>query len=229
MLLTIPAVLDSDQVAAARAGLEGAAWVDGRATAGVQSALAKRNEQLPQDSPLGVELGRLIVAALNHHPLFLAAALPKAVFPPLFNRYSAEAGHAFGNHVDNAIRILPDGSGRIRTDLSATLFLSEPDSYEGGELIVEDTYGLHRVKLPAGDLILYPASSVHRVEPVTRGTRLAAFFWIESLVRDDGERTLLLDLDLGLRRLAEQCGDDDPAIVSLTGVYQNLLRRWAES
>jgi PKHD-type hydroxylase len=146
----------------------------------------------------------------------------------LFNRYTAQGGHAFGNHVDNAIRYLPDGAGRLRTDLSATLFLASPDEYEGGELVVEDSYGAHEVKLPAGDMILYPATSLHRVEPVTRGARLAAFFWIESMVRDDGQRTLLLDLDVGIRSLAERVGDVDPSIVSLTGTYHNLLRRWAD-
>ena len=229
MLVTIPAVLGPEQLRHARALLEAAAWEDGRATAGVQSALAKRNEQLPQDSAAGREIGAEITAGLGRNALFLSAALPKAIFPPLFNRYRAAGGHGFGNHVDNAIRYLPDGSGRIRTDLSATLFLSEPEEYEGGELTVEDNYGIHQVKLPAGDLILYPATSLHRVEPVTSGERLASFFWIESMVRDDAQRTLLLDMDLAVRRLAEKVGDEDPAIVSLTGTYHNLLRRWADA
>ncbi|TFI56734.1 Fe2+-dependent dioxygenase [Sphingomonas parva] len=228
MLITIPAVLDSAQVARARALLDAAAWEDGRRTAGQQSALAKRNEQLPPDSAQARELGAAILRALSANALFVSAALPKRIFPPLFNRYTAEGGHAFGNHVDNAIRYSPDGT-RIRTDLSATLFLADPGSYEGGELIVEDSYGAHAVKLPAGDMVLYPATSLHRVEPVTRGARLASFFWIESMVRDDGQRSLLLDLDVGIRSLAERVGDSDPAIVSLTGTYHNLLRRWADA
>ena len=229
MLVTIPAVLAPEQVRDALALLRAGAWEDGRGTAGVQSALAKRNEQLPQDSPDARALGAAITASLGRNALFLSAALPKAIFPPLFNRYSAEQGHAFGDHVDNAIRYLPGGSGRMRTDLSATLFLSEPGEYDGGELTIEDTYGVHQVKLPAGDMILYPSTSLHRVEPVTRGERLASFFWIESMVRDDGQRSLLLDMDLAIRRLAESAGDGDPAIVSLTGCYHNLLRRWADS
>jgi PKHD-type hydroxylase len=229
MLITIASVLDADQVDRARLLLGGAEWEDGRGTAGRQSALAKRNEQIPQGSPEAQEIGATILRALAHNALFMSAALPKRIFPPLFNRYSAEGGHAFGNHVDNAIRYLPDGTGRLRTDLSATLFLAAPDEYDGGELVVEDSYGAHAVKLPAGDMVLYPATSLHRVEPVTRGERLASFFWIESMVRDDGQRTLLLDLDVGVRALAERVGDDDPAIVSLTGTYHNLLRRWADS
>lgn len=229
MLIAIPSVLDAAQAAHARELLAGADWQDGRATAGAQSALAKRNQQLPDGSPAAREIGATILAGLGRSALFMSAALPKAIFPPLFNRYAAAEGHAFGNHVDNAIRFLPDGKGRIRTDLSATLFLSDPDSYEGGELTVEDTYGAHAVKLPAGDMILYPATSLHRVEPVTRGERLASFFWIESMVRDDGQRSLLLDMDVAIRRLAETAGDSDPAIVSLTGSYHNLLRRWADA
>jgi len=229
MLVTIPSVLDAATVARARARLEGAVWEDGRGTAGRQSALAKRNEQLSQDSVEARELGAAIVQSLSQSALFMSAALPKRIFPPLFNRYSADGGHAFGDHVDNAIRWLPDGSGRLRTDLSATLFLADPADYDGGELVVEDSYGAHEVKLAAGDMILYPATSLHRVEPVTRGVRLASFFWIESMVRDDGQRTLLFDLDVGIRSLAERVGDGDPAIVSLTGTYHNLLRRWADA
>ena len=228
MLVTVPSVLTVDQVAHARRLLAGAEWVDGKVTAGAQSALAKNNQQLPEGNAAAKEIGAAILAALGRNALFVSAALPKRIFPPLFNRYGAAEGHGFGNHVDNAIRFLPDGS-RLRTDLSATLFLSDPDSYDGGELTVEDTYGLHRVKLPAGDMILYPATSLHRVEPITRGERLASFFWIESMIRDDGQRTLLLDLDIAARSLAERCGDDDPAIVSLTGCYHNLLRRWADA
>ena len=228
MLLTIPSVLDAGGVARARDRLAAAAWQDGRGTAGLQSALAKNNEQLAEGSAEARELGAAILQALARNALFMSAALPKRIFPPLFNRYSAAAGHAFGNHVDNAIRFLPDGA-RLRTDLSATLFLGDPESYDGGELVIEDNYGAHAVKLPAGDMILYPATSLHRVEPVTRGTRLASFFWIESMVRDDGQRALLLDLDVGIRALAERVGDADPAIVSLTGSYHNLLRRWADA
>ena len=228
MLVTIPAVLTADQVAKARSLLADAEWVDGKVTAGAQSALAKRNQQLPQGSAAAKEIGAWILAGLGRHALFVSAALPKTIYPPLFNRYGAAEGHSFGNHVDNAIRFLPDGS-RLRTDLSATLFLSEPDDYDGGALTIEDTYGLHQVKLPAGDMILYPATSLHRVEPVTRGERLSSFFWIESMIRDDGQRSLLLDLDIATRSLAERCGDGDPAVVSLTGCYHNLLRRWADS
>jgi len=229
MMIAIPSVLSPEEVAHARSLLAAAAWTDGKVTAGAQSALAKNNQQLPQDSREAREIGDAILANLGRNALFISAALPKAIFPPLFNRYGAAEGHSFGDHVDNAIRYLPDGRGRIRTDLSATLFLSEPDSYDGGELIVEDTYGAHQVKLAAGDMILYPASSLHRVEPVTRGERIASFFWIESMVRDDGERALLLDMDVAIRRLAERVGDSDPSIVSLTGTYHNLLRRWADS
>ena len=229
MLVAIPEVLTPDQLARAGELLTAAQWEDGRATAGRQSALAKHNQQLPHDSPAARELGAAITASLSRHALFISAALPKTIFPPLFNRYAAAQGHRFGNHVDNAIRYLPDGSGRIRTDLSATLFLADPDSYDGGELIVEDSYGAHAVKLPAGDMILYPATSLHRVAPVTRGERLASFFWIESMVRDDAQRTLLLDMDVAIRQLAAKVGDDDAAVVSLTGTYHNLLRRWADS
>lgn len=228
MLVTIPTVLDAKQLAHARRLLAEADWEDGRSTAGIQSALAKRNQQLPQDSPSATEIRELILANLGRSALFMSAALPKAIFPPLFNRYVASEGHQFGNHVDNAIRFLPEG-GRIRTDLSATLFLADPDSYEGGELIVEDSYGAHSVKLAAGDMILYPSSSLHRVEIVTRGERLAAFFWIESMVRDDGKRSLLLDMDVAIRQLAADLGDQAQSVVALTGCYHNLLRRWADS
>jgi PKHD-type hydroxylase len=229
MLVTIPEVLDTDQIAHARKLLAAAKWEDGRSTAGIQSALTKNNEQLGSATPEARELGEMILGGLGRSALFLSAALPRTIFPPLFNRYTADAGHRFGNHVDNAIRGLPDGSGRMRTDLSATLFLSDPESYEGGELVIEDTYGVHSVKLPAGDMILYPSTSLHRVEPVTRGERIASFFWIESMVRDDGQRSLLLDMDVAIRQLAGQVGDDSAAVVSLTGCYHNLLRRWASS
>ena len=229
MLVAIPSVLSPPELEEARALLAEGRWDDGRVTAGAQSALVKRNRQLDQADAAGHKAAAIILKALKADGLFMSAALPRAIFPPLFNRYDAEGGHAFGNHVDNAIRFLPDGSGTIRTDLSATLFLSDPDDYDGGELVIEDSYGSHQVKLPAGDMILYPATSLHRVEPVTSGTRLASFFWVESMVRDDGQRTILLDLDAAVRTLAGQVGDDNPAVISLTGTYHNLLRRWADS
>jgi PKHD-type hydroxylase len=225
MLLDIPNVLTADQVAAARHALDQAEWVDGRVTAGHQSARAKRNMQLPEDHPAARQLGDAILAALQRHPLFISAALPLRVFPPLFNRY--EGGGSFGNHVDNAIRQVTGTPHRIRTDLSATLFLANPEEYDGGELLVEDTYGVHSVKLPAGNLVLYPSTSLHSVRPVTRGARIAAFFWIQSMIRDDGQRTLLFDLDTAIQRL-NQDTPDHPASVQLTGVYHNLLRRWAD-
>ena len=225
MLLQVPDVLTPEQVASCRRLLEAADWVDGRVTAGHQSARAKDNMQLPEDHEHAKTLGDTIMAALERNSLFMAAALPLKVFPPLFNRY--QNGQSFGNHVDNAIRQVTGTPHRVRTDLSATLFFSEPDEYDGGELVVEDIYGVHSVKLPAGHLILYPASSVHHVRPVTRGARLASFFWIQSMVRDDGERTLLFDLDVAIQRLA---GDvpDHTAVVELTSLYHNLLRRWAD-
>jgi PKHD-type hydroxylase len=225
MLLAIPAVLSAEQVAEARRVLEAAPWIDGRATAGHQSVRAKDNEQIPEDSEAARQLGEMVVGALQRSPLFVSAALPLRVFPPLFNRY--RGGQAFGTHVDNAIRQAPGTPHRLRTDLSATLFLSGPDEYEGGELVVEDTFGVHDVKLPAGHLILYPASSLHHVRPVTRGARVASFFWIQSMVRDDGARTLLFDLDTAIQGLGRD-HPDHPSTVQLTGVYHNLLRRWAE-
>lgn len=226
MLLQIPAVLTKAEVAACRLAIDAAAWVNGKATSGFQAALAKRNEQLPLADAAAKSQGALIVAALEKHPLFVSAALPHTILPPLFNRYGA--GHGFDNHIDNAVRLNPATGRRIRTDLSATLFLSEPDTYEGGELTVEDTYGAHAVKLEAGDLILYPATSLHSVTPVTAGTRVASFFWIQSLVRSDAQRTLLFDMDVAIQALAAKTAQDDPAIVSLTGTYHNLLRAWAE-
>jgi PKHD-type hydroxylase len=225
VLLAVPDVINSSQVAQARKILDQAEWVDGRVTAGHQSARAKDNLQLPEGSPAARQLGEMVLAALQDSPLFLSAALPRHVFPPLFNRY--EGGQAFGTHVDNAIRQIPGTPHRIRTDLSATLFLSDPADYDGGELVVEDTYGVHPVKLPAGHLVLYPASSLHHVRPVTRGARLASFLWIQSMVRDDGARTMLFDLDSAIRGLS---GDlpDHPSTLQLTGVYHNLLRRWAD-
>ena len=225
MLLQIADVLTADEVANARRRLDAATWIDGRVTAGHQSTKAKDNLQLPEDSPVARQLGDEILAALQRTPLFIAAALPARVFPPLFNRY--QGGQSFGNHVDNAIRHVSGTSVRIRTDLSATLFLAGPDEYDGGELVIEDTYGVHAVKLPAGHLVLYPASSLHHVRPVTRGARVASFFWIQSMVRDDGARTLLFDLDSAIQQLTQVHGDH-PVAVPLTGVYHNLLRRWAE-
>ncbi len=209
-----------------RALIDAGPWADGNATSGHQSALAKRNEQLPEDSDAANAAGALVLDALAASPLFVAAALPLKVFPPLFNRYGA--GQTFDTHVDAAIRIRRGSDFRIRSDLSATLFLADPDSYDGGELVVEGQFGENRVKLPAGDLVIYPASSLHRVEPVTRGTRVASFFWVQSMVRDDGARRMLFELDEGVQAAAGALGAGDPAVVKLTGVYHNLLRRWAE-
>jgi PKHD-type hydroxylase len=225
MLLPIPDVLTAEQVLRARELLDQAEWVDGRVTAGHQSARAKDNMQLPEGSPAARELGATILSALEQNSLFISAALPARVFPPLFNRY--QGGQAFGTHVDNAIRQVTGTPHRIRTDLSATLFLAGPEEYDGGELVVEDTYGTHNVKLPAGQLVLYPSTSLHHVRPVTRGARLASFFWIQSMVRDDGERTILFDLDVAIQRLSGD-GSSRPLTVQLTGVYHNLLRRWAD-
>jgi len=225
MLLQIPDVISAEQVAQARQMLEASQWVDGRVTAGHQSAMAKHNLQLPEEHPVARQLGDMILGALQRNSLFIAAALPLRVFPPLFNKY--EAGQSFGNHVDNAIRQVAGTAVRIRTDLSATLFLAEPDEYDGGELLVEDTYGVHSVKLPAGHLVLYPSSSLHNVRAVTRGARIASFFWIQSMLRDDAERTLLFDLDTAIQRLTVDI-PDHPAALQLTGVYHNLLRRWAD-
>jgi PKHD-type hydroxylase len=227
VLLAIPSLLTADEVAEIRRLVDGGRWVDGRSTAGKQSGLAKNNLQLAADCERGLEAGRLVTKALSSNGLFMSAALPRAMMPPLFNRYDGDQAHGFGNHVDNAIRFLPDGSGAIRTDLSATLFLSAPEDYEGGELVIEDSYGGHEVKLAAGDLALYPSTSLHRVEPVTSGCRVASFFWIESRVRDDAHRTILLDMDAAIRSLAGELGDDRPEVVALTGCYHNLLRQWA--
>jgi PKHD-type hydroxylase len=224
MLVHVPRVLDEAQLAHCRQRMKTAAWVDGRVTAGDQSARAKHNLQIPADAREAREMGELIVRALERIPLFVSAALPLRIFPPLFNRY--EPGMAFGAHVDGAVRQMPGTPLRVRTDLSATLFVSAPDEYDGGELVVDDTYGAHSVKLPAGDMILYPASSLHRVTPVTRGVRFASFFWIQSMVRDDGERTLLFDLDMAINAV-NQAVPDHEGVVALTSCYHNLLRRWA--
>jgi PKHD-type hydroxylase len=225
MLLPVPEVLSADQVLRFHARLDAAPWVDGNVTSGHQSARAKYNEQVKEDSPEARELGEAVLAALGRSQLFFSAALPKQVFPPLFNRY--REGMTFGSHVDSAIRTHAASRTRIRTDLSATLFLSAPEDYDGGELVVEDTYGTHQVKLPAGHMILYPATSLHKVNPITRGARVASFFWIQSMVRDDAQRTLLFDLDMAIVRLTRE-RPDDPTLVSLVGVYHNLLRMWTE-
>lgn len=224
MLLHIPQVLSSDEVATVRARLDAGAWVDGRATVGAQGAQVKHNCQLDEASPLAQELAQAVSAAVLRQPQFVSAALPRHLLPPFFNRYGG--GEQYGEHVDGAIRFLPGGRP-MRTDLSATLFLAEPDAYDGGDLVVRDTYGEHAVKLPAGDLVLYPSTSLHRVEPVTRGERVAAFMWLQSMVRDDGQRSQLYELDQAIQALRARVGDC-AELVSLTGLYHNLLRRWAE-
>jgi PKHD-type hydroxylase len=225
MLLSIPDILTAEQVAEARRLLDKAEWMDGRVTAGFQSAKAKDNMQIPEGHPVGRQLGEMILGALGKSPLFTSAALPRHVFPPLFNRYSG--GQSFGTHVDNAVRQVPGTPHRIRTDLSATLFFTGPEEYDGGELCVEDTYGVKAVKLPPGHLVLYPATSLHHVRPVTRGARICSFFWIQSMVRDDGQRSLLFDLDLAIQRLSAD-HPNHPSAVQFTGVYHNLLRQWVE-
>lgn len=224
MLIQIENVLTREQVAQFRQALAAGDWVDGKVTAGEQSAQAKHNLQIPQDAPLARELGEIILGALGRNQAFVAAALPLRVYPPLFNRY--DAGMDFDFHVDNSIRFA--GPVRYRTDVSATLFLSDPDEYDGGELIIEDTFGEHAVKLPAGDLVLYPASSLHRVAPVTRGSRWASFFWTQSMIRQDDRRALLYDMDGAIQTLSAQVGQSDPSVVTLTGTYHNLIRMWAE-
>ncbi len=224
MLTQIPDVLTKEQVAECRKALARAEWGDGRMTAGYQSAKAKQNLQLPESSPVARQLGEMVLKTLSRVPLFMSTALPAKVFPPLFNRY--EGGHAFGNHADNAIRYMPNGEA-LRTDASMTLFLSEPDEYDGGELVIDDTYGPRSVKLPAGHMVVYPGTSLHRVMPVSRGARFAAFFWCQSMVRDDAKRTLLFDLDSSIQRLTKDM-PDHPSLVQLMAVYHNLLRQWAE-
>ena len=224
MILAIPDVLTAAQVVEARRQLEAAEWVDGRVTAGHQGARVKDNQQLPEGSPAAQQVGRTILQALAGNPLFMSAALPLHVLPPYFNRYSG--GQTFGTHVDGSIRTMPDGR-RIRTDLSCTLFFANPDEYDGGELIIEDTYGSKSVRLPAGHMILYPSTSLHQVTPATRGPRLCSFFWLQSMIRADSQRVLLFDMDVAIQRLgAENPGH--PSLVALTGVYHNLLRQWAE-
>ena len=230
MLLQIPQVLHAGALRQARDLLSAAAWVNGRSTAGPQAALAKRNQQLDPAAPAAQSLRALVLQALDGHPLFFSAALPKRVLPPQFNRYEGDTNH-YGDHVDQAIRYAGHGGEpgqRVRTDLSCTLFLSDPGDYDGGELVIEHSFGQQRVKLAAGDLVLYPGTSVHRVEPVTRGARLASFFWIESMVRRDDQRQLLFDMDMALMRLRAAHGES-PETVRLTGTYHNLLRMWADS
>ncbi|HVI98854.1 MAG TPA: Fe2+-dependent dioxygenase [Sphingomonas sp.] len=226
MLIAIPDVLDDARLGEVRALIDGADWVDGNVTSGAQSALAKRNRQLPEESDAATRAGAIILDALAATPLFVAAALPLKVFPPLFNRY--EGGEAFGAHVDNAVRIKRGSDFRIRSDLSATLFLEDAHAYDGGELVIDDQFGEQRVKLPAGHLVLYPASSLHHVEPVTRGCRTASFFWVQSMIRDAAARRTLFELDQGVQAAAAAMGQGDPAVIRLTGVYHNLLRRWAD-
>lgn len=227
MMLKIENVLSAADLAKLRAIIDGGEWVDGNETSGHQSRTVKRNRQLRQGSDIAREAGRIVLGALGQTPEFVAGALPLKVFPPLFNRY--EGGEAFGDHVDNSIRRLEGTDFRIRSDLSATLFLSDPDSYEGGELVVKDLFGEHRVKLPAGDLVLYPASSVHRVEPVTQGARIASFFWLQSMVRDPVRREQLYRLDRAVRVLTADRGPEDEAVLELTNLYHNLMRSWADA
>ncbi len=226
MLICVPDVLSKEEVADFRRIMDATDWEDGRSTAGAQSALVKNNEQLPPNSQVARQLGDRVLKAITSNPLFISAAIPLHIFPPLFNRYGP--GKHFGVHVDNAVRGDHLTGMRIRTDLSVTLFLAEPEEYDGGELIVEDYYGSHEVKLPAGHLVLYPASSLHMVTPVTRGTRVGSFFWLQSMVRGAHARSLIFDLDTAIQALVERLGRDDPETVKLTGIYHNLIRYWAE-
>ncbi|MFN0219434.1 MAG: Fe2+-dependent dioxygenase [Hyphomicrobium sp.] len=226
MLIRIPALLAKDQVVACRKAFDDIEWVDGRTTAGPQAASVKQNLQLP-DTPQTRKLADMVLDALGRSPMFIAAAVPLRVLPPMFNKYGA--GQFFGAHIDGAIRSVPGVGSRIRTDLSATVFLAEPEDYEGGDLVVEDHYGAQSVKLPAGDMVLYPATSVHRVTPVTRGHRVASFFWVQSMIRNDVARRTLFDLDQSIQALTVDRGHEDPTVVKLTGVYHNLLRQWAET
>ena len=226
MLVKVEAVLTKEEVAHCRSVLEGTKWVDGKITAGAQSALAKHNLQVPEDAPQARALGEIVLRALARSQGFNSAAVPFRVFPPLFNRY--DVGMKFGAHVDNAIRFIAGPNIRVRTDLSATLFLTEPEDYDGGELVIEDTYGTQSVKFAAGDMVLYPATSLHRVEEITRGSRWASFFWIQSMVKDDGGRTLLYQLDQSIIKTRTELGDKHDAVLGLTAVYHNLLRKWAE-
>jgi len=226
MIHTIEGILSTEDLAQARQLLEAADWVDGNITAGHQSSQVKQNVQLDEANPVARKVGDMLLRGLGGHPHFMAAALPLHVFPPLFNRYSG--GQQFGSHVDNSIRQIPGTNQRIRTDLSATFFFADPDEYDGGELCIEDTYGTHKVKLPAGSMVLYPSTSLHHVTPVTRGARLCSFFWLQSLIRDDSQRALLFDLDISIQQLGQE-NATHPSTVRLTGVYHNLLRQWAEA
>lgn len=227
MLIAIPDLLDAAGVAAVRALINAGDWIDGNVTSGPQSALAKRNLQLPEDSAAAKQAGQMVLDALGRSALFIAAALPLKIYPPLFNSYAG--GQAFGVHIDNAVRIQPGTGFRVRSDLSMTVFLEDPDAYDGGELTVETQFGVQQVKLPAGHAVLYPSSSLHRVEPVTRGRRVASFFWLQSMIRDDAARQMLFDLDRSVQGIAAQLGQDHPDVIRLTGVYHNLLRRWADA
>lgn len=227
MLVHVRDVLTPDELRQARQILQAAPWGDGKRTAGAQSAQAKNNQQLAESSEATQQLQQLVLAGLGRHALFFSAALPKQISPPLFNRYEGEA-NSFGNHVDSAVRYLPGGTGRVRTDISCTLFFADPEEYEGGELVIEDTYGQQKLKLPAGDMVLYPGHSVHRVEPVTRGARVASYFWVHSMVRSDEQRRLLYDMDQHLMSLRSRVGESDPAVIGLTATYHNLLRMWLE-
>jgi PKHD-type hydroxylase len=226
-MIPIPELLDAKQVGVVRQIIDRFDWIDGNATSAHQSALAKRNEQLLEGSAAAREAGGIVLDALGRSPLFFAAALPLKVFPPLFNRYGE--GQTFGTHVDNAIRIQRGTDFRLRSDLSVTVFLEDPAAYDGGELVVEDRFGVQQVKLPAGHAVVYPSSSLHHVTPVTRGVRVASFFWLQSMVRDDGARSILFDLDQNVQRLTGQLGGEDRSVIELTGVYHNLLRRWADA
>lgn len=226
MLLQIPQVLSTEELAQVQTLLAEADWVDGRVTAGLQAATVKNNQQLPEQAAQMAALRKIVLTALNRNPLFFSAALPLKILPPFFNRYAGET-NTYGFHVDNAMRMMPDGSGYVRADVSATLFLSEPDEYEGGELVIDDTFGTHGLKLPAGSIVVYPSSSVHQVTPVTRGQRVACFMFIQSMVRDPAKRRLLYDMDMSLVDLRANVGEVAP-VVQLTGTYHNLLRRWTE-
>lgn len=226
MLICISDVLNQQNIQTFRDIMARADWVDGRATAGAQSSMVKNNEQIPENSPVSHDLGERVLEALSQSPLFISAAIPNKIFPPLFNRYSE--GHSFGSHVDNAIRGIPRSPIKIRTDLSCTLFISDPDEYDGGELVIEDNAGSREIKLKAGDLVLYPSTSVHHVKRITRGQRCASFFWLQSAIRDNQKRALLFDLDQAIQSLSQSLGVGHPECVRLSGAYHNLLRKWAD-
>lgn len=226
MLLPLPSLLTPDELARLRSLIDPAEWIDGNATSGHQARLVKDNLQLPEESEAARQAGQIVLAALARNPMFIAAALPARISPPQFNSYAG--GQTYGLHVDNAVRVLPQG-GTVRADLSMTVFLEHPSAYQGGELSIETAFGAQQVKLAAGDAVLYPSGSLHRVEPVTQGRRLASFFWIQSMVRDEGARSALFDLDQSIQQLGRELGEGHAALVRLTGVYHNLLRRWAEA